>query len=108
MIRQAARWRRVHRQQEFGPVVEALCASSARCTCPSFDETRRAIPRAAGRSTGGHRGRQLQVVAGVGLVDAGVADRGEVVLAHAVGIVAHGWRDDVDARRMLSNLGGSK
>ena len=43
---------------------------------------------------------ELEVVARVGLVDAGVADRGEVVLEHRVGVVADRRGDDVDALRV--------
>ena len=55
------------------------------------------------------RHRQLQVVARVGLVDAGVADRRAVVLAHGVGVVVDRRGHDVDARRDCGpTCGGSK
>ena len=57
-------------------------------------------------SDGWRRGRrELEVVARVGLVDAGVADRGVVVLAHRVRVVADRRRDDVDARSGAVELG---
>ena len=43
---------------------------------------------------------ELEVVARVRLVDAGVADRGAVVLAHGVRVVVHGRRHDVDPDRV--------
>ena len=49
--------------------------------------------------------RQLEMVAGVRLVDAGVADRAVVVLAHRVRVVADRRRDDVDPVRVGVELG---
>ena len=40
---------------------------------------------------------ELEVMTGVGLVDAGVADRRAVVLANGGRRTVHGRRDDVDA-----------
>ena len=47
---------------------------------------------------------ELEVVARVGLVDARVADRAPVVLAHGARVVVHGGGDDVDARRARVEL----
>ena len=46
------------------------------------------------------RGGQLEVVAGEGLVDAGVADRRAVVLAHRARVAVDRRRHDVDAGRV--------
>ena len=50
------------------------------------------------------RDRQLEVVAGIRLVDARVADRAVVVLAHRVRVVADRRGDDVDALRVAVEL----
>ena len=51
---------------------------------------------------------QLEVVAGIRLVDARVADRAEVVLAHRVRVVADRRRDDVDALRAAGRTSAAR
>src|SRR3990172_5460465 len=78
---------RGERQAELRAIVEALLAHHLLAVhAPALDELRGVAEEPAQRRVP-DRDRQLEVVARVGLVDAGVADRGPVVLAHRVGVV---------------------
>ena len=97
---------RVHDHAEAGVVVEALLAHhQLGVHAPALDELGGVgqQPRQRRMAT---RDVELEVVARVGLVDARVADRGVVVLAHRVRVAADRRRDDVDAlRASVSNFG---
>ena len=87
----------MHDDPEARVVVEAVLAHhQLRVHPPALGEFRRVGQQASERWMTPSR-VQLQVVAGIRLVDAGVADRGEVVLPHRVRVAAHRRRDDVDA-----------
>ena len=90
---------RVQVEAEVGGRIEALLAHHLLGVHPpSLDEL-----RGVGHQPGHRRvavgDAQLEVVAGIRLVDARVADRAEVVLAHRVRVVTDRRRDDVDALR---------
>ena len=77
---------RRERDPELGSVVEAVLAEHLLAVhAPALDELRR-VDLGAGQRRMPRGKRELEVVARVGLVDAGVADRGAVVLAHRAGI----------------------
>ena len=106
MIRHARQIASVYMfRRKFGAVVEALLAHHLLGVHPPALDELRGIDQDAGQAGMPCRHRQLEVVARVGLVDAGVADRAAVVLAHGVGVVADRWRDDVDAGRVGVELG---
>ena len=67
-----------------------------RVHAPALGEFRRVGEQASERWVPPSR-VELQVVAGIRLVDAGVTDRGVVVLPHRVRVSVDRWRDDVDA-----------
>ena len=84
---------------ELRAVVEALLAHHLLAVhAPALDELG-GVDLGAGQRRVARGERELQVMARVRLVDAGVADRGAVVLAHGVGVVVDRRRDDVDADR---------
>ena len=81
-------------------VVEAVLAHhQLRVHAPALDELRGVGQQARQRRVAAGD-VELEVVAGIRLVDAGVADRGEVVLAHRVRIAVDRRRHDVDALRV--------
>ena len=81
-------------------VVEAVLAHhQLRVHPPALDELG-GVGQEAGQRPVPASGVELEVVARVGLVDAGVADRGEVVLAHRVRVAVDRRGDDVDALRV--------
>ena len=87
-------------------VVEAVLAHhQLRVHPPAFDEFRRVGEQTRQRRMAAGR-IELQVMTGVRLVDARVADRGAVVLAHGVQVAVDRRRDDVDALRLRVERGG--
>ena len=80
-----------------GVVVEALLAHHQLGVHPPALDELGGVGQQAGERRMAAGDVELQVVARVGLVDARVADRGEVVLAHRVGVAVDRRRDDVDA-----------
>ena len=95
-----ARSRRSRRRDaERRAVVEALLAHHLLAVhAPALLEFRRRHLR-PGQRRMARRESQLEVVAGIRLVDAGVADRRAIVLAHRAGVAVDVGRDDVDAHR---------
>ena len=100
MIRQARQIASVYiASRKFG----ASSKPCSRIICSEYmpqPSTNSGASVAAGSGSDGGSPPQLEVVAGVRLVDAGVADRAAVVLAHRVRVVADRRRDDVDALRV--------
>ena len=81
-------------------IVEALLAHDLLAVhAPALGELGRVGDGPDEAGMGDRRG-QLQMVAGERLVDAGVADRGAVVLAHRGRVAVDGRRHDVDAGRV--------
>ena len=95
---------RVQREAEVRGVVEALLAHHLLGVhAPALDELRR-VGEEPGQARVAVGDRELEMMARVGLVDARVADRAVVVLAHRVRVVADRRRDDVDALRVRVEL----
>ena len=107
MIRQARQTASVYMADAEGrPGVEALLAHHLLGVhAPALDELR-GLGEHPGQRRVMRRDRELQVVARVRLVDAGVGDRRAVVLAHRVRVVVDGRRDDVDAALVGVEAGG--
>ncbi len=99
----------VHDHAVRGRGVEALLAHHLLAVhAPALDELGR-VDQQPGEAGMLDRRRELLVVPGVGLVDAGVADRRPVVLEHRPRVAVDRWRDDVDAAAAAqSNLAGWK
>ena len=83
-----------------GPGVEALLAHHQLAVHPPALDELGGVGQQPGQRRVPAGGVELEVVARVGLVDAGVADRRVVVLAHRVRVAVDRRRDDVDALRV--------